>query len=246
MRRSAIGDQQAAASSRRSTFALSHARRCKVYGGGRRAEGGRVVGEGERAYRAACRDDMVGETGWVAFLVVELGLDRMRCARAGSSRALVLPWEARGQTEHAVAVRLGAWDRGCRRAGCRSGTSESQLMPRLLGRSCGREASSRDAGTLSPGGGLAGRELFLLVIAADQILIGLDTRHADAGAASRSTQVPVEYRIPRQIPSTRLRPAALCRPPSERGTSFRYGTLGALGTAEMSTPPHACRFSNTS
>lgn len=35
----------------------------------------------------------------------------------------------------------------------------------------------------------------LLVIVADQIVIGRATRHADAGSASRSTQVP-------QVPST--------------------------------------------
>lgn len=49
---------------------------------------------GGRAHRAACRDDMTGEAEWVGFLVVGLELGRMCCARAGSSRALVLPCEA--------------------------------------------------------------------------------------------------------------------------------------------------------
>lgn len=59
-----------------------------------------------RAHRAACRDDMTGEADWVAVLVVGLELNWTCCARAGSSRALVLPCEAWGQTEHAVVVRL--------------------------------------------------------------------------------------------------------------------------------------------
>lgn len=62
---------------------------------------------GGRAHRAACRDDMMGEADWAALLAVGLQLNRTCCAWAGSSRALVLPCEAWGQTELAVAVRLG-------------------------------------------------------------------------------------------------------------------------------------------
>lgn len=114
-------------------------------------------------------------------------------AGAGSSRALVLPCKASGQTEHAVAVRLGRWDRGCRQAVCQSESiSKSQLMPRLLGRSCCREASnSKTLETWDLGEAWrADRALsaaaagLLLVIVADQILIG-----SRSCAASRSNQV---------------------------------------------------------
>jgi hypothetical protein len=71
-------------------------------------EEGPVNGGGERgAHRAACREDMAVEMDCVPSLLVELELGRMFRARPGSSRALVLPCEASGHTEHAMAVQLG-------------------------------------------------------------------------------------------------------------------------------------------
>lgn len=80
------------------------------------------------------------------------------------------------------------------------------------------------------GGGLAGRELFLLVIVADQILIGLETH-------GMLTQVrPAE--VPRYLSHAACSP--LQAPPRrEAPPSGMAGTLGALGTAKTSTPPHA-------
>lgn len=82
---------------------------------------------------------MTGEADWVAFLSVGLGLDRVCCAQAGSTRALVLPceaWGADGACGGCPAGYVGQANDVVRQVSI--STSKSQLMPRLLGRSCGR------------------------------------------------------------------------------------------------------------
>lgn len=106
--------------------------------------GQRLVGRG--AHRAACRDDMTGEADCcVGFLVVELELGRVRCAQGGiktSARAALRGFGADGTCSGCPAG--GGGTDVCRQAGCQSESiSKSQLMPRLLGRTCCREARTK-------------------------------------------------------------------------------------------------------